>query len=76
MTFPESNIFLRQTGPLSDSILESCSELAAPPSGFERIWAAFEPMEVMQKRGQIVRPRTGEAWQLLCDEGTGLGGTD
>jgi organic hydroperoxide reductase OsmC/OhrA len=76
MTFPEANIFLRQTGPLSDSILESCSELAAPPSGFERIWAAFEPMEVMQKRGQIVRPRTGEAWQLLCDEGTGLGGTD
>lgn len=33
-------------------------------------------MDVMQKRGQLYRPQTGEAWQLLCDEGSGLGGTD
>lgn len=76
MTFPDANKFLLQTGPLSKSVLESCNELAKPPSGFERIWAAFEPMDVMQKRGQIVRPQTGEAWQLLCDEGAALGGTD
>ncbi|NKB56494.1 MAG: hypothetical protein GKS00_09175 [Alphaproteobacteria bacterium] len=76
MTFPESQNFLGQTGPLSDVLLENCAELAESPSGYERIWAAFEPIEVMQKRGQIVRPRTGEAWQLLCDEGAGLGGTD
>lgn len=76
MSFPEANDFLRQTGPVSPGLLEDCGGLESPPEGFERIWGAFEPMKVMQKRGQIARPRTGEAWQLLCDEGAGLGGTD
>ena len=76
MRFPEANEFLRQTGPVSPGLLEDCGGLESPPEGFERIWGTFEPMEVMQKRGQIARPRTGEAWQLLCDEGAGLGGTD
>ncbi len=76
MSFPDAEKFLRQTGSLSRDLLQSCEGLAAPPAGFERIWAAFDPLEVMQKRGQIVRPRTGEAWQLLCDEGAGMGGTD
>lgn len=76
MSFPESDRFLSQTGPVAGDLLKQCGDLDPPPDGFERIWAAFEPMEVMQKRGQIARPQTGEAWQLLCDEGTALGGTD
>ena len=76
MEFLEANDFLRQTGPVSSSLLDACTGLASAPAGFERIWAAFEPMDLMQKRGQIARPHTGEVWQLLCDEGAGLGGTD
>lgn len=76
MTFPDAERFLRQTGILSPDFLAHCERLPKPPSGFERIWATFAPMEAMQKRGQIARPRTGEAWQLLCDEGATLGGTD
>lgn len=76
MGFSEANEFLRQTGPLASGLLDDCARLETPPPGFERIWAAFEPMDIMQKRGQIARPQTGEAWQLLCDEGAGLGGTD
>jgi len=76
MSFPEADKFLSQSGKLSGDLLERCADLEKPPAGFERIWAAFEPMEVMQKRGQILRPQTGEAWQLLCDEGAALGGTD
>jgi len=76
MEFLEANDFLRQTGPVSSSLLDACTGLASAPAGFERIWAAFEPMDLMQKRGQIARPHTGEIWQLLCDEGAGLGGTD
>lgn len=76
MIFPAAKKFLRQTGPLSADILNDCTDLGDAPSGFERVWAAFEPMDVMQKRGQIVRPQTGEAWQFVCDEGAALGGTD
>ena len=80
MGFSDANKFLEQTGPLADppsgGLLDACTALDGPPSGFERVWAAFEPMEVMQKRGQILRPQTGEAWQFLCDEGAALGGTD
>jgi uncharacterized OsmC-like protein len=80
MDFPDANNFLRETGPLESSttgeLLDECAALDGPPAGFERVWAAFDPMEVMQKRGQILRPQTGEAWQFLCDEGAGLGGTD
>lgn len=76
MSFPDSDKFLSQTGPVSGDLLTCCDGLEAAPDGFERIWAAFEPMEVMQKRGQIARPRTGEAWQFVCDEGTSLGGSD
>ena len=57
-------------------LLTDCAALPQAPEGFERVWAAFEPMDAMQKRGQIARPQTGEAWQLLCDEGVSLGGTD
>jgi uncharacterized OsmC-like protein len=76
MSFPEANKFLSQTGPLSGNLLDECAKLDGPPAGFERVWAAFDPMEVMQKRGHILRPQTGEAWQFLCDEGAALGGSD
>ena len=76
MRFPDANDFLRQAGPLAPGALAACGGLQAPPSGFERVWATFEPMDAMQKLGQIFRPHSGEAWQLLCDEGTSLGGTD
>ena len=76
MSFPEANEFLGQTGPLSGNLLDECAKLDGPPAGFERVWAAFEPMEAMQKRGQILRLQTGEAWQFLCDEGAALGGAD
>jgi uncharacterized OsmC-like protein len=76
MSFPQANEFLRQTGPLTPDLLSECAKLQPAPSGFERIWAAFEPLDRMQKRGQIARPQSREAWQLLCDEGLGLGGTD
>ncbi|MFT6582851.1 MAG: putative OsmC-like protein [Alphaproteobacteria bacterium] len=76
MTFPEANAFLKGAGPASQTLLDCCADLDGPPPGFERVWAAFEPMEVMQKRGQIARPQTGEVWQLLCDEGVALGGAD
>lgn len=76
MPFSEANEFLSQTGPLSGNLLDECAALDGPPAGFERVWAAFEPMAVMQKRGQILRPQTGETWQFLCDEGAALGGTD
>jgi uncharacterized OsmC-like protein len=72
----DSDAFLRQAGPLSGDAATACAGLEAPPAGFERIWAAFAPLAVMQKRGQLFRAATGEAWQLLCDEGPGLGGTD
>ncbi|MDA0662029.1 MAG: OsmC family protein [Proteobacteria bacterium] len=71
-----SDKFLEQTGPLAMDAATACAGLDEPPAGFERIWAAFDPLAVMQKRGQIFRPATDEAWQLLCDEGPGLGGTD
>ena len=71
-----SDEFLEQTGPLALDAASACAGLDAPPDGFERIWAAFDPLEVMQKRGQIFRPAADEAWQLLCDEGPGLGGSD
>jgi hypothetical protein len=64
-----SDEFLEQTGPLAMDAATACAGLDEPPAGFERIWAAFDPLEVMQKRGQIFRPAADEAWQLLCDEG-------
>ncbi|MEX2616245.1 MAG: OsmC family protein [Alphaproteobacteria bacterium] len=71
-----SDEFLQETGPLAIDAAAACAGLEPPPDGFERIWAAFDPLEVMQKRGQVFRPAADEAWQLLCDEGPGLGGTD
>ena len=76
MEFLEANEFLSQTGAVSSELLDACTGLASAPHGFERIWAAFEPMDLMQKRVQVARPQTGETWQFLCDEGTSLGGTD
>ena len=76
MSFPEANAFLKNTGPVARDLLAHCADLEGPPPGFERVWAAFEPMEVMQKRGQIIRAQTGEVWQFLCDEGLALGGAD
>ena len=76
MEFPEANEFLSQTGAVSSELLGACTGLASAPDGFERIWAAFEPMGLMQKRVQVARPQTGETWQFLCDEGISLGGTD
>lgn|GEM_PF-3122953 len=76
MSLSDAETFLRQAGPLARAADEACAGLEGPPAGFERVWAAFEPMDVMQKRGQIFRPASGEAWQLLCDEGPALGGTD